>query len=130
MLTKYSSHDDIVKTWGFEIINTAMIGDYTGDFVAVLYTQGVYGLFVHGYGSCSACDELLGCETDQDMINLARNLQNTIRPYPDFESLKQDSLEKRMEDFGTCMTRASKNFSMKRKASSHVETTRCSTLLF
>lgn len=95
MLTKYSSHDDIVKSWGFEIINTAMIGDYTGDFVAVLYTQGVYGLFVHGYGSCSACDELLGCETDQDMINLARNLQNTIRPYPDFESLKQDSLEKK-----------------------------------
>lgn len=94
MLTKYSSHDDIVKSWGFEIINTAMIGDYTGDFVAVLYTQGVYGLFVHGYGSCSACDELLGCETDQDMIDLARNLQNTIRPYPDFESLKQDSLKK------------------------------------
>lgn len=94
MLTKYSSHDDIVKSWGFEIINTAMIGDYTGDFVAVLYTQGVYGLFVHGYGSCSACDELLGCETDQDIIDLARNLQNTIRPYPDFESLKQDSLKK------------------------------------
>ena len=94
MLTKYSSHDDIVKSWGFQIINTAMIGDYTGDFVAVLYTQGMYGLFVHGYGSCSACDELQGCETDQDMINLARNLQNTIRPCPDFESLKQDSLKK------------------------------------
>mgnify|MGYP006910542353 FL=1 len=94
MLTKYSSYDDIVKTWGFEIINTAMIGDYSGDFVAVLYTQGVYGLFVHGYGSCSGCDELLGCETEQDVVDLSYYLRNTIRPYPDFESLKNDSLKK------------------------------------
>lgn len=94
MLTKHSSYDDIVESWGFEIINTAMIGDYTGDFVAILYTQGMYGLFVHGYGSCSGCDELLGCETDQDMIDLARDLRNTIRSYPDFESLKHDSLKK------------------------------------
>ena len=94
MLTKYSSYDDIVKTWGFEIINTAMIGDYTGDFVAVLYTQGMYGLLVHGYGSCSGCDELLGCETEQDVVELSCYLRNTIRPYPDFESLKRDSLKK------------------------------------
>ena len=94
MPTKYSSYDDIVKTWGFEIINTAMIGDYTGDFVAVLYTQGMYGLLVHGYGSCSGCDELLFCETEQDVAELSCYLRNTIRPYPDFESLKRDSLKK------------------------------------
>lgn len=94
MPTKYSSYDDIVKTWGFEIINTAMIGDYTGDFVAVLYTQGMYGLLVHGYGSCSGCDELLFCETEQDVAELSCYLRNTIRPYPDFESLKHDSLKK------------------------------------
>lgn len=94
MLTKYSSYEDVVKTWGFEIINTAMIGDYSGDFVAVLYAQGTYGLLVHGYGSCSGCDELLGAETEQDVIDLSCYLRSTIRPYPDFESLKCDSLKK------------------------------------
>lgn len=53
-----TSYDDLVKSWGHEIVEQDDFGSYQGDLIYLLRDGDRYGLLVVGYGSCSGCDEL------------------------------------------------------------------------
>lgn len=53
--------------------------DYQGDS-RLLYAPlaGRYGLLIFGWGSCSGCDALQGCNSHQDLQDLADHLESQI----------------------------------------------------
>lgn len=53
-----TSYDEMVRSWGFEVEDSAEFGSYQGDLVYVLWDGGRVGLVIIGYGSCSGCDSL------------------------------------------------------------------------
>lgn len=56
--SEYVSYEDIVKSWGWTVLNFETFGSYQGDHLALLERGAEVGLIVFGYGSCSGCDEL------------------------------------------------------------------------
>lgn len=84
---------EFIETFGHEIIAWATMGGaYDGDCVAVFKIWGKpnqYGLFMHGYGSCSGCDDLFACETLEEMIVLQEKLYNTIRWFSNIGELQE-----------------------------------------
>jgi hypothetical protein len=56
--SEYADYDEIVRSWGFEVLAFDTCGDYQGDHVALLADGERRGFIVIGYGSCSGCDEL------------------------------------------------------------------------
>ena len=56
--SEYVTYEDIVKSWGWRVLNFETFGSYQGDHLALLERPGQVGLIVFGYGSCSGCDEL------------------------------------------------------------------------
>ena len=65
------SYDGIVATQG-EIIKDWTLGYYQGDYVYLLKNGDRYAFVVIGYGSCSGCDALEGCESDEE-FNLLKD---------------------------------------------------------
>ena len=53
-----TSYEDLVKSWGHEIVDQEEFGSYQGDLIYILRDGDRHGLLVIGYGSCSGCDEL------------------------------------------------------------------------
>lgn len=52
-------YEDIVRSWGHEVVAFDTTGSYQGDHEALLRdSDGRYGITVIGYGSCSGCDHL------------------------------------------------------------------------
>ena len=72
------SYDEIVATQG-EILKDWVIGDWQGDYVYLLKNNDWYSLVVVGYGSCSGCDALEGCENDEEFESLKQSILNNIR---------------------------------------------------
>ncbi len=55
------NYENIVKSWGKQVLAFETTGSYQGDHWALLknaYNQ--FGFYRTGYGSCSGCDELDG----------------------------------------------------------------------
>jgi len=74
------SYESLVSSYGYEIINKIELGDYSGDIIMIVGLEGKYGLLTTGYGSCSGCDNLLGChEHLKELDELRTRLcENTI----------------------------------------------------
>lgn len=52
-------YEEIIESWGHEVIKTYDIGSYQGDYITLLLDDsGRFGLSVIGYGSCTGCDTL------------------------------------------------------------------------
>lgn len=61
------TYEDIVKSWGHEVLDISETGSYQGDYEVLLRdANGRYGITVFGYGSCSGCDELQATEPWND----------------------------------------------------------------
>jgi hypothetical protein len=71
------SYDEIVATQG-EIIKDWIIGSWQGDYVYLLKSGDKYAFTVIGYGSCSGCDALEGCESDEEFNELKEDIVNSI----------------------------------------------------
>lgn len=54
----YGGYDDIVMSFGYEIVLETSHGDYQGDLFYLLKDGDKYGFLNVGYGSCSGCDVL------------------------------------------------------------------------
>lgn len=70
-------YDEIVATQG-EIIKDWTLGDWQGDYVYLLKNGDKYAFTVIGYGSCSGCDALQGCENDEEFNSLKEGIINGI----------------------------------------------------
>jgi hypothetical protein len=70
-------YDGIVATQG-EIIKEYIIGEWQGDYVYLLKNGERFGFTVIGYGSCSGCDVLQGCENDEEFNKLKEDIVKGI----------------------------------------------------
>ncbi len=66
-------YDGIVATQG-EIIKEYIVGEWQGDYVYLLKNGERFGFTVIGYGSCSGCDVLQGCENDEEFNELKEDV--------------------------------------------------------
>lgn len=52
------SYLGLVESTGFEVVLDECLGDWEGDYFALVRNGDQYCLVVQGYGSCSGCDPL------------------------------------------------------------------------
>jgi hypothetical protein len=72
------SYYEIVSNWGYEIVDWATFGDWSGDYVYILRKGDSLGVSVFGYGSCSGCDALDGLEGLQNFDELVKSLSDSM----------------------------------------------------
>lgn len=58
-----------------------MDGDYSGDSVILFRrpSDGAFGILEYGWGSCSGCDALQGCDTVEEVNDLRDSLFESIK---------------------------------------------------
>ena len=61
-----------------EILAWETFGDYQGDYAVIVKKDGMLGFVVIGYGSCSGCDALEGCDTQEEYDSLMSSTLNSI----------------------------------------------------
>ena len=66
-------YDQIVATQG-EMLGNWTLGDWQGDYVYLLKNEDRYAFTVIGYGSCSGCDALEACESDEEFNELKEEI--------------------------------------------------------
>ena len=71
------SYDQIVATQG-EVMGQWVMGTWQGDYIYLLKNEDKYSFYVIGYGSCSGCDALEGCENDEEFNELKEDIINRI----------------------------------------------------
>lgn len=54
----YPNYEDMVPSWGFEVVKLDVLGSYQGDITVLLADGERRGFVMIGYGSCSGCDAL------------------------------------------------------------------------
>ena len=74
----YIRHEDIVRSFNFDILIDSHDGSFSGDSWYLLGNGSSYGYLVFGWGSCSRCDALLGCKDADDLAELYNQLLNKI----------------------------------------------------
>ena len=71
------SYEDFVRTFG-DILASASSSDWQGDSLYLI--QGArYGVLTFGWGSCSGCDALEACRTQEDLNDLQDDLERGIK---------------------------------------------------
>ena len=71
------SYDSLVASAG-TIIKDWNIGDWQGDYVYLLKNGDKFGFTVVGYGSCSYCDALEGCDSQEEVDELKESIVKGI----------------------------------------------------
>lgn len=64
-----SDNDEIVATFGCEVLINISDDDYQGSTFYLLREGKKYGILICGFGSCSGCDELLAINDDIRLSN-------------------------------------------------------------
>lgn len=79
--SKDISYFALVESMGYEIITHADEGQYQGDSFFLLRdkNRGEFGYLNFGWGSCSCCDALEGCESIADVVKLRDDLHTSIK---------------------------------------------------
>lgn len=72
------SYSEIVTCFA-EILLEVEQSDYQGDTLYLLRANGKYGYLQVGWGSCSGCDALQGCDDWDDLQRLANDLESDIK---------------------------------------------------
>lgn len=67
------SYDSMVGSVG-TIIKNWDLGYYQGDYIYLLKNSDKIGFTVIGYGSCSGCDALEGCENQEEVDELKESI--------------------------------------------------------
>lgn len=75
----YVGYDELVESFGFEVVSRRDVGDYQGDSMYVLKEGSRYGWLNFGWGSCSGCDALQGCSSYEELDELRKSLHDDIR---------------------------------------------------
>lgn len=86
--TDFGWYDSVVDMLGGEMIASERVGDYQGDVLIALKHNGEYGYIVCGYGSCSHCDALEGCDNDDERKELFDSLVRGADWFDTLDGLK------------------------------------------
>lgn len=62
--------------------------DYQGDSFLIYKKDNKYGLLIFGWGSCSGCDALQGCNNIDEVQELMNQLYNDIKWFDSLQELK------------------------------------------
>lgn len=81
------SYGELVDSMEYEVICTEDIGSYQGDYLYFLKDSERYGLLVFGYGSCSGCDSLQGCSSEDEVTSLRNDIESNIKWFDSKESV-------------------------------------------
>lgn len=73
----FSSYDPIVEALGNVVIRVDQ-KDYQGDTWVLYNNDGQYSYLCFGWGSCSGCDRLQGCDTYEEVDELIAELKESI----------------------------------------------------
>lgn len=94
-----TSYEQIVGSWGYDVLEFETFGSYQGDHLALLRRGEEVGLIVFGYGSCSGCDELESIAPswwdDDDpgdwrpVIDLSDRLRKSVHWSPSRDDLRE-----------------------------------------
>ena len=68
------AYEDLVKSLRCEIVAEGHDDDYQGDSFYLLRVGSYYGFLRFGWGSCSGCDALQACDTDEEVQELRMTL--------------------------------------------------------
>ena len=76
------SYDDLIASYGHEVLLQVDDKDYQGDTRALLRDGDKIGHLQFGWGSCSWCDALQGCDSVEEVRELQQQLHDQIRWFP------------------------------------------------
>lgn len=79
-------YEEIVATFG-EILIEAHEGSYQGDSKYLVKKGDLYGIVTFGWGSCSGCDALQACNTQEDIDQLQDDLERGIVWFSDLNDV-------------------------------------------
>jgi hypothetical protein len=71
-------YSPIINSFG-QVLVQVDEDDYSGDTFALLSKDGQTGFLQFGWGSCSGCDALQGCESYKELGELIENLESGIK---------------------------------------------------
>ncbi len=63
---------------GFNILEWQTFGDYQGDYAIIFKRDNEFGFLVLGYGSCSGCDAMEACSSEEEYVDLMHSVINSI----------------------------------------------------
>lgn len=77
---RYDDYDEIIDSFEVEVLIKMDYGEYSGDtFLLVRDAEnGRIGIIIFGWGSCSGCDDLQGCNLDLDPHKAVTDLRDEI----------------------------------------------------
>lgn len=82
----YYSYEDLINSFGHEVLLQKDSGDYQGDSWFLLKNGDQYGLLTFGWGSCSGCDALQACDSYKEVVELQSELWNSIQWFDNKEA--------------------------------------------
>jgi hypothetical protein len=71
-------YSPIINSFG-QVVLQVDDDDYQGDTFALLSKDGSFGFLSFGWGSCSVCDALQGCESYEELGGLIAGLEHGIK---------------------------------------------------
>lgn len=83
-----SDYQQILNEIG-EILIQIDDNDYQGDSRVFYEKDGKYGYLIFGWGSCSGCDALQGCNTVEELQNLANGLEHSTRWFDSISEVQE-----------------------------------------
>lgn len=72
-------YQPLLKSFGYPILLQVDDDDYQGDSRLIFQDGSKYGLLIFGWGSCSGCDSLQGCNSYEEVDALRNGLLNDIK---------------------------------------------------
>lgn len=82
-----SSYQPIIDSFGKVLIQDED-QDYSGDTRVIYYENGKYGFLNFGWGSCSGCDALQACRSEEDVNKLIEELRRDVKWFDTLKELK------------------------------------------
>lgn len=83
-----SDYTPILEQFG-NIVLQVDDDDYQGDSRVLYEKDGKYGYLIFGWGSCSGCDSLQGCDKISQIQSLIDELENDISWFNSLDDLKE-----------------------------------------
>jgi thioredoxin-related protein len=77
----------MLDSFGFEKLLQVDDSDYQGDSRVLYKDDNRYGILIFGWGSCSGCDALQGCESFKELEDLQKELFDQIKWFESKEEL-------------------------------------------
>ena len=83
----HPSYEQVIDHFG-TVLHMTQQGSYSGDYFVVYDGgDGKRGWLAFGYGSCSGCDALQGCDTPEEVTQLVADLRKSIEWFASEEDL-------------------------------------------